>query len=165
MDAKQKKQIEMLYLEMYDMLVAYAYSSFKNTALAEEAVQETFRIACQKPDQLHGSANPRGWLVLTLRNTINNMSRSRATAKMIVEQYLVAQLREYSFCEDRIDLSILYENVADMEEFKLLSEMAIEGRSHEEMARVRGISVSACRKRVQRAKEILQRKIKFDVTL
>ena len=70
------------------------------------------------------------------------------------------QVKELSFTEDKVNLNILYENIADTEEFKLLSEMAIEGKSHEEMAKARGITVSACKKRVQRAKEKLQKKIK-----
>ena len=161
MTAEQNAQIGQLYLEMFDKLMAYACSALDNTSLAEEAVQETFRIACQKPESLCGSPNPQGWLVLTLRNTIRNIKSSQATAKRILEQYLMTQVKEFSFSEDRMNLSVLYENVADTEEFKLLSEMAIEGRSHEEMARTRGITVSTCRKRVQRAKETLQRRIKI----
>ena len=80
-------------------------------------------------------------------------------AEKLLKKYLMTQLKEFSLTEDRIDLHILYENVADTEEFKLLAEMAIEGRSHLEMATRRGISVSACKKRVQRAKETLRRKI------
>lgn len=159
MNAEQSKQIEKLYMEMFDKLMTYARSSLDSEPLAEEAVQETFGIACQKPEKLCGSPNPKGWLVLTLRNTIHNMKSSRATAKRILERYLMTQIKDISFSEDRIDLNILYENIADTEEFKLLSEMAIEGRSHEEMARKRGITISACKKRVQRAKEKLQRKI------
>lgn len=161
MNAEQSKQIESLYLEIFDKLMAYACSSLDNAALAEEAVQETFRIACQKPEQLCGSLNPQGWLVQTLKYTIRNMQSNRATAKRIIEKYLLTQITEFSFSEDRVDLHILYENVADTEEFKLLAEMAIEGRSHEEMAKSRSITVSACKKRVQRAKEALQRRIKI----
>jgi RNA polymerase sigma-70 factor (ECF subfamily) len=160
MNLEQKICIEELYLEMYDKLMVYACVNLDSESLAEEAVQETFRIACQKPDSICSSENPRGWLVNTLKNTIRNMKSSRAIAKRIVETYMMTQLREFSVTEDRINLNVLYENVADMEEFKLLSEMAIEGRSHEEMARSRGITVTACRKRVQRAKETLQTKIR-----
>lgn len=161
MNMEQKICIEALYLEMYDKLMVYARVSLDSESLAEEAVQETFRVACQKPDSICSSENPRGWLVNTLKNTIRNMKSSRAIAKRIVETYMVTQLKEFSVSEDRINLNVLYENVADTEEFKLLSEMAIEGRSHEEMARSRGITVTACRKRVQRAKETLQRKIRI----
>ena len=160
MNREERKIIEELYQEMYDKLMVYACLNLDSESLAEEAVQETFHIACQKSDSICDSINPQGWLVNTLKNTVRNMKRSRANAKRILETYMMAQLREFSITEDRIDLKVLYENVADLEEFKLLSEMAIEGRSHEEIARSRNISISACKKRVQRAKEKLQRKIK-----
>ena len=159
MNTEQKARIAELYLEMFHKLMAYARSSLENEALVEEAVQETFRIACQKKEKLFESPNPQGWLVLTLKNTIRNMKSNQATAKRIIERYLVTQIKELSVLEDGINLRVLYENVADTEEFKLLAEMAIEGKSHEEMAKARGISVNACKKRVQRAKEKLQQKI------
>ena len=159
MNAQQNRKIKELYSEMFEKMKAYACCSLDNDALAEEAVQETFCIACQKPEQLCESVNPRGWLVQTLKYTIRNMQSNRATAKRIMEEYLMAQIKDFSFSEDRPDLRILYEDIADTEEFKLLHEMAIEGRSHLEMANSLGISVSACKKRVQRAKETLRRKI------
>ena len=159
MNPKYSEQIEQLYLEMYDMLLTYAQCSFKEESLAEEAVQETFRIACQKPEQLCESANPRGWLVQTLKYTIYNIQSSRATAQKLVEKYLKTQSKNSTFSEDSVDPHILYENVAHTEEFKLLIEAAIEGRSHLEIANSRGISVDACKKRVQRAKEILRKKL------
>lgn len=159
MNAEQNRMIEELYREMFDKMKVYACCSLDNESLAEEAVQETFRIACQKPEQLCESANPRGWLVQTLKYTIRNIQRNREAAKRIMEKYLMTQIDDFAFSEDRIDFHILYENVADTEELKLLAEMAIEGRSHLEMANSRGISVSACKKRVQRAKEALRKKI------
>ena len=62
-------------------------------------------------------------------------------------------------------MRLMYENVSHTEEFKLIKEMAIDGRSHLEMANARGITISACKKRVQRAKEMLQKKMKQDVTI
>lgn len=159
MSPEQSQRIETLYLEMFGKMKIYANCSLDNEALAEEAVQETFRIACQKPEQLCQSVNPQGWLVQTLKFTIRNIQSSRATAKRIVEKYAMMQCEDVSFSKDRLDLDVLYEDVADTEEFKLLVEMAIEGRSHLEMANSRGISVSACKKRVQRAKETLRKRM------
>ena len=159
MTAEQSQMIEALYLEMFDKMMAYARCSFDNESLAEEAVQETFRIACQKPEQLCQSVNPRGWLVQTLKYTICNIQSSRAAAKKLVEKCCTKQSKDSTFSEDRVDLHILYENVAHTEEFQLLIESAIEGRSHLEMANSRGISVEACKKRVQRAKETLRKKL------
>lgn len=159
MNVEQNKAIEKLYLDMYDMLMAYACSSIENESLAEEAVQETFRIACLKPDDLCNSPNPKGWLTNTLKNTIRNMKRSRANANRLLTEYITMQSKELSVTQDRISLEVMYENVADLEEFKLIKEMAVDGRSQLEMATARGITLSACKKRVQRAKETLRQKI------
>lgn len=59
MDSAQSDQIEALYLQMYPKLLRYARATLPE-ALAEEAVQETFRIACSKPDAVLHSANPPG---------------------------------------------------------------------------------------------------------
>lgn len=159
MNAEQSDRIEALYLQMFDMLLSYARSKLQDDCLAEEAVQEAFRIACQKPEELFGSPNPQGWMVQTLKHTLWNLRRSRESAQQLLERYLATQTTAITFSEDRISLEVLYENVADLEEFKLIKELAVEGRSHLEMAQARNISVSACKKRVQRAKETLEKKL------
>ena len=60
MMVRYKLEIERLYLQMYAMLFEYARASLSSDALAEEAVQDTFHIACQKPDELFSSPNPEG---------------------------------------------------------------------------------------------------------
>lgn len=159
MDIDQSRLIEQIYMEMYDMLITYARCSLQEDALAEEAVQEAFRIACQKPESLQESPNPKGWLVNTLKNTIRNIKHNRENARRILTQYLEAHVNEDSYSQDKLSLATLYGNIANTEEFKLLTEFAIEGQSHLEMAKARGITVNACKKRVQRAKEKLQSKI------
>lgn len=160
MDKEHSEMIERLYLEMYDMLLCYARSSLAEEALAEEAVQETFRIACQKPEESCGSPNPKGWLVKTLKYTICDIKRDRESNRQILSDYLATQSRQALFSEDKISLEVMYENIADLEEFRLIKEMAVDGRSHLEMAEARGITVNTCKKRVQRAKGLLRRKIK-----
>ena len=160
MKVDNSKQIEDLYLEMFDNLKVYARSALESEALAEEAVQETFRIACQKPESVCNCPNPQGWIFIALKNTIRNIQSNRATAKRILEMYLLVEAGQTAFSDDRLSIEVTYENVADTEEFQLLKELAIEGKSHEEMAAARGITVSACKKRVQRAKEKLQKKLK-----
>ena len=164
MNPEYSEIIERLYMEMYDKIIIYARCSFEEESLAEEAVQETFQIACQKPDKLCESQNPRGWLVNTLKYTILNMKRSRESARQLLSNYLITQTECIAFSEDKLSLQLMYEDVSQTEEFKLIKEMAIDGRSHLEMANARGITVSACKKRVQRAKETLREKIKLDVT-
>lgn len=158
MTSDQHKRIEVFYLEMYDQLFLYAQNALKNESLAEEAIQETFRIVCTKPEDLLSSPNPKGWIINTLKYTMQNMRRNRDRTNALLNQYLATYTSD-AFSEDRIPLEVTYENVAHSEEFRLIKEMAVEGKSHLEMAQSRGISVDACKKRVQRAKEFLRRKI------
>ena len=161
MEEVYRERIGQLYTELYDQFKVYARSSLQNESLAEEAIQETFRIACQKPEALFDCSSPQGWLYITLKYTIQNMKHTRATAKRVVEFYLLDQAKDFAVHEDAISLKIQYADIADTEDFKLLCEFAVEGRSHAEMAQARGISISACKKRLQRAKEYLKKKLEL----
>lgn len=163
MDAAYQKRIEDLYLQMYEMLFEYARSNLISDALAEEAVQDTFVIACQKPDACLASPNPKGWLVNTLKFVVRNTLRSQNTALRILASCYAQATPETAATEDRPNIELLYGDLADREEFRLMQELA-EGRSYAQMAADRGISLVACRKRVQRAREFLQQKMKVDVT-
>ncbi len=80
----QRQAIEKLYMDMYYSLSAYAQSALNDRSLAEEAVQDTFRIACAKADKFLSSPNPKGWLLNTLKYVIKNSIRSRAVLNRIV---------------------------------------------------------------------------------
>lgn len=74
------------------------------------------------------------------------MKRSRESGRHLLSTYLLEQNKSIAYSEDNPPLQLMYENVSDMEEFRLIKEMAIEGKSHLEMATTRGISVDACKK-------------------
>ena len=161
MKARYSIEIDRLYLQMYPMLFEYARSSLANDALAEEAVQDTFAIACQKPEALCESTNPEGWLVNTLKNVLSNTIRSQNIARRILLDYFATNIHDISASSDRVELEILYDDIADLEEFKLLKEIALDGKSYLEMAQARGITIGTCRKRVERAKKVLQKRIQL----
>lgn len=164
MDPKYRKEIEQLYIQMFDMLFEYARSFLPNDALAEEAVQDTFQIACQKPQAVCESANPKGWMVNAMKNVVSNTLRSRATANRILSEYVAAGLERLSENDAYAGIELFYGQIAESEEFKLIKELAVDGRSYLEMAQSRRISVQTCRKRVQRAKDVLRKKYEKDVT-
>ena len=159
MDERYREQIENLYRKMYCPLFEYARSSLYSDSLAEEAVQDTFRIACQKPEALWNSPNPKGWLVQTLKYVVSNAVRSRAAAARLLKDYFDSRLNEISASDDLAKIEVLYGDIVESEELKLLKEMALEGKSYLEMAQARGISEAACRKRMQRAREFLRKKL------
>ena len=62
--------------------------------------------------------------------------------------------------EDNIDVDILYGNVADTPEFKLIKAITLDGKSLLEISKELGISLDAVKKRAQRARTVLQKRIK-----
>ncbi len=142
---------------MYDMLFTYAKCLLESPALAEEAVQETFRIACAKPETLAASENPKGWITNTMKNVVRNMKRSYASLTRLVVQSLSdeAQLTRMSETDNYTDIE--YSDLIVAEEYSLLKSIVLEKNSIRDAAKELGISVEACRKRVQRAKQKLQK--------
>ncbi|MDO5785746.1 MAG: sigma-70 family RNA polymerase sigma factor [Eubacteriales bacterium] len=157
---KQEEKIEQLYLEMYALLLSYANSILKNDSRAEEAVQETFRIACTKPNDLLSSKNPKGWLTNTLKNVLWNMRKDYAKTQKMVIGYIQEQEWDTIGDCDEIEVDILYSDLAGCKEYQLIKKIAFEHKSILEISRELGISVEACSKRIQRAKKRLRKKFK-----
>lgn len=160
MNAEQDKLIEDLFRRLYRFMLNYAESSLKNKSLAEEAVQETFAIACRRANCVCDSESPEGWLVETLKFVLLNLERRQQTANRII-----AALPEYrpdlvAAPEEPENLKLLYGDIANTKEFQLVYAMAVEGKSCIEIAEAEGITAPACRKRFERARKYLRKKMK-----
>lgn len=147
-----------MYREMYPTLYAYALRILKDHALAEEAIQDTFCIACAKRDQALSNPKPRGWLMLTLKHVMQNMLRSQRKLQRLL--FLAAGEEQPMEAPELLDVDVLFGNLSDSEDFRLLKRIALEQCTMAELAQDLGISVEACKKRVQRARKRLQKKLK-----
>ena len=157
MEKAQLEQIEKLYMELYPTLYRYAYSCMKSVELAEDVVQETFRIACGKPDALLSCGDPQGWLVLTARNVCRNWCRQREADRELLESHLPAHNAKSGETEK---LALLYGPLTKTKEFRLLYAIAVEGKSIREIATEQRVSLTVCYKRIQRAREYLKKELK-----
>lgn len=154
MDINEKylKFIETLYIKNASLLFNYANIILSNTSLAEEAVQETFVIACIKQHALENSPNPEGWLMNTLKNVCRNIQKNR-------NYYLsrILSLNESVLGTTALESDNLWEtNVQDFiskEDFMILKKIILDGYSYKDLAKELGISLEACKKRAQRAKQ------------
>ncbi|MDO5784909.1 MAG: sigma-70 family RNA polymerase sigma factor [Eubacteriales bacterium] len=151
------EKIEQLYREMYELLYAYAYSALHSHVQAEDAVQETFRIACVRRAEVFSSPNPKGWLRITLKHVIYSIWHKNNNKDKLLA-YLTATTEQAVM--DEIDVDILFSDIADSAEYQLIKRIAIDNCSMAELAQELGISVEACKKRVQRARKTLQRKLR-----
>ena len=159
-DKEQEMIIERLFEEMYYQLIAYAQSSLQDYGLAEEAVQDTFKIACAKPNALIESKNSKGWLMRTLQHVVRNMMRSRARLNNLIVLYYAQEEQNIAYTFDEENLDLLYSDLVGNEDYKLLKRLALSKCTMLEAAEEIGISVEACKKRVQRARNRLQKIIK-----
>lgn len=154
-----QSDLEQMYREMYPTLYAYALRILKDHALAEEAIQDTFCIACAKREQALSNPKPRGWLMLTLKHVMQNMLRSQRKLQRLL--FLAAGEEQPTMeAPELLDVDVLFSDLSDSEDFRLLKRIALEQCTIVELAQNLGISVEACKKRVQRARKRLQKKLK-----
>lgn len=159
MKPEEKELIDRLYFEMYEPLVGYANSYLSDQHRAEELTQEVFVSVVRKPEALLNSPNPKGWLYKAMWNMIQNSNRVTTRQMKLIADFLSVNGREVAVSMDQPDLKLQFGELAETEEFKLIYDMAVLGKSQQEMAVERGITVVNCKKRVERAKKFLRRKL------
>lgn len=138
--------IESLYKKEYKQMVDIAYRITGSRELAQDMVHEAFVLALFRQTELRVHPNPSAWLVITIRNFIQNEHRrniregipleeavavSKETTKLSLEHLLPIQLQE----SDRLILIYRFE-------YQL---------SHKEIAEILNISEEASRRRLAEA--------------
>jgi len=168
LNAQQNEFISKLYSEQADKLYKFAVG-FLEPSSAEEAVQNPFRDACLKIDDIMASENPVGWLTKALKFSISKIKREK---RQFVRFMLLVP--PHSDSDNNIEIGIeevidpnppdedvdsLYPELAVLEEFQLIKEYAVEDKSIKEMADKRGISISACKQKLYRCRLKLRKKL------
>ena len=149
--------VEQLYKDLYPALHVYALRVLGEPALAEEAIQDAFCIACAKREDLLRSGEPRGWIVCTLKYVMRNMLRTQAKTANLLS--LFQSMEKPDQAEDTVNVDVLFGDIADSEDFQLLKRIALDRCTMLEIAEDLGISVEACKKRVQRARKRLRERL------
>ena len=147
-EREQKALLELLYKEMYAVLLSYACASLENEMLADEAVQDTFRIAWSKSAELLNCADPRAWLMLTLKNVIRNTRRELTELNQLFISF------ELSNNESGQDIQ---NDLLTHEEYELLSRIVLQKYTISAAAKELGISIESCRKKVRLIKQKLRK--------
>ena len=160
MTVEQNQFLTERYHKKRKFLLEFAESSLHNYALSEEAVQQTFEIACRKIDDFCSSPNPDGWLTKTLSLVIRNMEKRQRS-----ERRVIAITDEYrpdlvAAPEVPLPLRVTYGSLVDTPQFRLVYEAEVLGRTYKEIAKDLGITESTCKKRAERARDYLRRKLK-----
>lgn len=152
--------LEELYRAHFHALVVHAYRYLDDWNEATLAAQEAFHIACEKIDVLRASANPIGWLKETTRNVCRNLwkTRQRQLQLLVSLDDLPENEQPARALEAEADYADTFTSVLSPEEYRLLKRIVLDGDTYLELAQELGISMWACRKRVQRATEKLRKR-------
>lgn len=153
-----KETVEKLYKEMYPALHVYALRVLEDEALAEEAVQDAFCIACARREQFLSSPNREGWIMLTLKHVMQNLLRAQAKLKKLLSLEVGEGLPAPA--PELVSVDVLFGDLAGSEDFQLLKRVALDQCTMLELSQELNISVEACKKRVQRARKRLQKRLK-----
>ena len=157
MNERQMNFVENLYREMYDRLTSYALNALRDPARAEDIVQSTFELVCLNVNTLMNHESPRGWVLVTFRNLLRTSAKERVGDIMLLERLQSRLLIEQDKEWEDLDPDILYGNLLENEDYRLLREFVNSESTIVEFSGKHGISVEACKKRLQRARSRLRR--------
>lgn len=97
--------------------------------------------------------------MLALKHVMQNMLRSQARLQRLLSldagESLPAEAGEL------MSMDLLFGGVASSEDFRLLKRVVLDRCTIPELAQELGVPVEACKKRVQRARKRLQKKLKI----
>ena len=160
MAAEQDQFFTKIYKERRKPLQIYAENALGNHAMAEDAVQQAFEIGWRKIEDFQNSPKPEGWIFRSLEFVIRNMK-----SRLRTERRVIAITDEYrpdlvAAPADPLPLRMHFGDLLDTPQFRIVYEMEIQGRTLAEIAKELGISEAACKKRAERARKDLQKKLR-----
>ena len=160
MTAEQDQFFTKIYKERRKPLLMYAESALGNYAMAEDAVQLAFEIGWRKIEDFQNCPKPEGWIFKSLEFVISNMK-----SRLRTERRVIAIVDEYrpdlvAAPADPLPLRVHYGDLVDTPQFQIIYEMEFYGRTLAEIAKDLGISENACKKRAERARKDLQKKLR-----
>lgn len=160
MAPEQDQFFTKIYQERRKPLQIYAENALGNHAMAEDAVQQAFEIGWRKIEDFQNSPKPEGWIFRSLEFVIRNMK-----SRLRTERRVIAITDEYrpdlvAAPADHLPLRMHFGDLLDTPQFRIVYEMEIQGRTLAEIAKELGISEAACKKRAERARKDLQKKLR-----
>lgn len=160
MTVEQDQFFTKIYRERRKPLLMYAESALGDHAMAEDAVQQAFEIGWQKIEDFQNCPKPEGWIFNALRFVIRNIESNQRT-----ERRVIAITDEYrpdlvAAPADPLPLRVHFGELVDLSQFRIVYEMEIQDRTLAEIAEDLGISETACKKRAERARKYLQKKLR-----
>jgi RNA polymerase sigma-70 factor (ECF subfamily) len=138
-------------------LRAFAMSLTRNSATADDIVQDTIVKAWSNIDKFEPGTNMRAWLFTILRNTYYSLHRKRAREVADVDGEYAAQMSEKPEHDGRLSMNDFREAFAQLpdDQREVLILVGASGFSYEEAAEMCGCAVGTIKSRANRGRKRL----------
>lgn len=156
MMSKSNAFLKQLYESQYERMLKVAYHMVGSTELAQDLVQDVFLFALLREEELHLHPSPEGWLMLTLKNFVQNERRK-------VRSYPTIPLESAEAFPGKppdLPLDLYLPKGLSKAERTILLWRFEQQMEYQEIADRLGISKTGCRSRVFRAIEHCQKLFK-----
>ncbi|AXT34965.1 RNA polymerase sigma factor [Phaeobacter sp. LSS9] len=143
---------------------AFAISLTRNTAMADDLVQDTLVKAWTNIEKFEEGSNMRAWLFTILRNTYYSLRRKRRREVEDADGVLSEQLSQKPDHDGRLnmrDFNAAFEQLND-EQREALVLVGAGGFSYEEAAETCGVKVGTIKSRVNRGRARLAELMNLD---
>ena len=134
--------------------------------MSTEELNEILRQDSQLPDGEDSDTDAILYIMGVLINTLKNVIRNRRRTEARLSNALLAAMSAYepqaSTTVETTEFIVAYSDALGEEDFQLLVNIVVRRYTMLEAAEELGITVEACKKRVQRAKKKLQKIIEKD---
>ena len=136
-----------------DMLYRISLLILKNTAVAEDAVQETFIKYFTKAPEFTDAEHEKAWLITVATNRCRDMLRYRSRHETESEEVL------NTYAVEKSDSGILEALMELSDKYRIIMILFyVEQYKIDEIADITGVSVSAVKMRLSRGRKLLEEK-------
>jgi RNA polymerase sigma-70 factor (ECF subfamily) len=165
-----KQGNQLAQLEVYNRYQQAMYNTslriVKESAEAEDIMQESFITAFDKLDSFKGEASFGAWLKRIVINNSLTQYRRNSRFKIVTDESISEEAHQdefdaYEDVDSKIQAKKLLECMGELHDSynRILNLHFIEGYDYEEICEILNISYANCRTMISRAKESLRKKL------
>jgi RNA polymerase sigma-70 factor (ECF subfamily) len=156
-DSANKRFFKQLFIDMRNDLIRFAEANIRDKAdkeYVEDIVEETFKTAWQKIDELVACQNPNGWLINALKLHILKYYEKRT--KEHLEKRELYDIETEIPIETDFDNEISFSGKLSDDEMQIIK-LKSAGYNHIEISKIMDVPVGTIHSKVSRLKDKLRK--------
>ena len=152
-----EEDFETKYYEYKDTIYSIAFNYVHNKSDAEDITQDVFMKYLSSNEEFKEDENEKFWLIRVAINTSISLVKSKWRTKVSFDNEYIAQLKDDNIVDnDVIHMRTIISSLKDKYK-EIIILYYYENYSISDIAQILKISIPACKKRLERARELIRR--------